>query len=54
MLKLHGWSSATICQRDRPQGNHASSLGPVIEKPFTVEGLLGKIREVLAQGSGAL
>jgi PAS domain S-box-containing protein len=47
MLLMSGYSEETITRL----GNHGS-LGPVIEKPFTVQGLLRKVREVLAQGSG--
>ena len=33
---------------------NAGSLGPLIEKPFTVQGILQKVRDVLsAEGSNA-
>jgi DNA-binding response OmpR family regulator len=47
VLLMSGYSAEAITRL----GNHGS-LGPIIEKPFTVQGLLGKVKEVLAQGSG--
>jgi two-component system cell cycle sensor histidine kinase/response regulator CckA len=49
LLLMSGYSEEAITRL----GNHGSP-GPVIEKPFTVQGLLVKVREVLAQGSGQL
>jgi two-component system, cell cycle sensor histidine kinase and response regulator CckA len=44
LLLMSGYSQEAITRL----GNHGSP-GPIIEKPFTVQGLLGKVREVLGQ-----
>jgi two-component system cell cycle sensor histidine kinase/response regulator CckA len=49
VLLMSGYSEEAIIRL----GNHGS-LGPIIEKPFTVQRLLGKVRDVLAQASGQL
>jgi two-component system cell cycle sensor histidine kinase/response regulator CckA len=45
VLLMSGYSEEAITRL----GNDAS-IGPVIEKPFTVQGILRKVREVLAAG----